>query len=160
MALNLDVLSMAKPWVLFGISLAVSLAACGPNIPPAKFYHAQHGVVTSKDPRLAAVRDGCGTTVYAQGININGKTVTDRNEAIDAWSQHLVDQVYQPGAGAIAGTQGALAVATGDPSLATQTNASRTASFKKPPYDARLNALEKQTWECVKQQGWTKPPQT
>lgn len=136
----------------------LSLAACGPSIPEAKFYHAQHGVVTSKDSRLAAVRDACGKTVYAQGININGKVVTDRNAAIDAWSQHLVDQVYQPGAGAIAGTQGALAVATGDPSIATRSSSSSGASYKKPPYDSRLNELEKQTWDCVKQQGWTKHP--
>ncbi|MCH9764550.1 MAG: hypothetical protein K0U34_00955 [Alphaproteobacteria bacterium] len=141
-----------------GVALCVVAlgAGCGPNIPKAKFYHAQHGVVASDDARLAAVRNACGKTAYAQGITIDGKLVTDRDVAIKAWTKHLVEQVMVPGAGAIAGTQGALAVATGDPSIATSTPSSARSQFKKPPYDARLNELENQTWACVEQHGWKK----
>jgi len=136
--------------------LASVISGCGPSVPKAKFYHAQHGVVTSDDARLAAVRNSCGKTAYADGVTIDGKVVTDRDVVLKAWSQHLVDQVMAPGAGAIAGTQGALAVSSGDPSIATQYSAPSTSSFKKPPYDARMNELEKKTWDCVNKNGWTK----
>lgn len=142
--------------VAFAFAVAAGAGGCGTNIPKAKFYHPQHGEVTSDDARLTAVREACGKTVYAQGITINGKVVTSRDEALSAWSQHLVDQAMPPGAGAVAGMQGALAVSSGDPSLATQTSGSTGTSIQKPDYDARLNALEKETWVCVEQQGWTK----
>ncbi len=148
-------------WVLkdgrvLGLCAAVIIGGCGPSIPKAKFYHAQHGVVSSDDARLAAVRTQCGKTAYAGGITIDGKVVTDRDVAVKAWTRHLVDQVMKPGAGAIAGTQGALAVATGNPNIATQSARPSTRDFKKPPYDARMNELEKKTWDCVKNNGWAK----
>ena len=133
---------------------------CGTNIPSAKFYHAQHGVVASDDPRLVAVRQACGKTAYAQGITIDGKLVTDRDTALNAWSRFWVDQVMPPGAGAIAGTQGALAVSTGNPGYATQHTPSGKPQFKRPAYSDRLDQLEKETWNCVEKNGWTNQKKT
>lgn len=117
--------------VAFAFAVAAGAGGCGANIPKAKFYHPQHGEVTSDDARLTAVREACGKTVYAQGITINGKVLTSRDEALSAWSQHTVDQAMPPGAGAVASMQeGALAVSSGDPSLATQNSGSAGTSIQ------------------------------
>lgn len=140
----------------FGLVLAFAVTSgCASSIPNAKFQHAVHGVVPADHPELESVRVTCGLKAYAEGIKINGTVVTSRAVAIEAYTKHLMDQVYQPGAGAIAGTQGALAVATGNPELATSTSSSRS-QITKPPFNARYEELEKKTWDCVNAAGWTR----
>jgi hypothetical protein len=146
-----------RPSFLLATILPILVSACGPNIPKANFYHAQHGTVASDDPRLVSVRQSCGKTVYAQGITIDGKVVTDRDIAIKAWTRNLMDQAMPPGAGAIAGTNAALAVSSGNPALATG-GAQQASQIQRPSYSDRLNQLENETWACVEKAGWTKQP--
>lgn len=141
-------------------ALGLLLASCSSAAPKAQYSHVEYGSIGSDHPQLVAAREECGKVAYAQGIEINGQRVTDRAVAIKAWAQFMVDQVMKPGAGAIAGTQGALAVSTGNPNLATQPGSvhasSANTSLKKPPYAARMDELEQQVWDCVTEKGFIK----
>ncbi len=57
------------------------------------------------------------------------------------------------GSGAAAGVQTALAVRTRDMTYANQPAPAPT-SWKQPDYKARLDELEKQTWDCVEGAGF------
>ena len=81
----------------------------------------------SDDPRLISARDACAKAIYAKGININGKKVTNRKVAIS----HLI-------------------------TYATAGGGQPKPRAGKAPFEDRLLKLENMTWECVKKKGFVK----
>lgn len=139
----------------FACVLAVAaLGGCGGSVKQPEFRHMTLGVVPGGDPRVVAVRDQCGKAAYAKGIEIDGRKVTDRNVALDARATNLVNQAFPPGAGAMAGVQGAMAVRTGNPNYGVTPGASATQELKMPPYSKQLDELERETWTCVEKAGF------
>ncbi len=145
-----------------GLGVPALLAGCSSNTSVAifdstpKFSHATHGVVSRDDPRLSAAIAECGKQSYAQGITIDGRLVTDRNEASAAWSRYVLDHVSGAGSGAgsSAGTVDTRSGSLDPPGLATQDASSTSSRFKKPHFYARFRELEQQTWACVERRGW------
>lgn len=142
------------------VALTLGLAACGStsSLPKAQFQHAQLGVVTADHPEFAKAEKACGDQVYAEGIEMNGRRITNRAEAGKIWANDMVNLAFPPGAGAVAGMQGALAVSTGNPNAGAGMSAGQSGALPRPPYHQAFTAMEDRVFDCLEAKGFTRMP--
>ena len=148
------------PWLL-GCLLAMS--GCGQTPKLTDMEHAQHGIVPREHPAFASDLNECATPVYARGLTVNGRRITDRPAATAAYLGWLkATYTYTDAAEAPAPPtvppprpkQAAAkpAVPRGDPSLVT--GSTPAASQAEPQFVKDYFAYEKATWDCVRAKGW------
>ena len=157
--------------VVFLVALGV-VTSCATYTPPPKtknimyYEHPVHGEVTKESEVFAEASRACENIVYSSGVMIDEVLVTERSKLEEISNEHR--KAYTSArlrndmsvSGAYAGTQGALAVSTGNLNLGTSQNNSKKVDpvsyyldYRKldlPEHIDQIHALNKEHIECIK----------
>lgn len=147
------------------ISLASVLASCATK--NQYFMHKEYGQGNNENPHYVKDRDGCKKSVYANGVNSEGKIITAAEEIeslekeYDEWLIKSFMEAYKKGSGsyAHAGASAAVAVTSGNTSgntsgISNQPVKSELAALPEKYKD--LDRLRSEVRPCLTGKGWAK----
>lgn len=142
--------------IILALGLALAAAACGPSPKLTDMEHAQHGIVPREHIAFTADLNDCATPVYARGLVVNGRKLTDRQGATAAY-QGWLKEAYTytdaaeapprpPAKAKLVAQRDARSLVTGSTSGVAQA---------EPAFVKDYFAFEKATWDCVRAKGWS-----
>ena len=143
------------------ISLVSVLSSCATK--NQYFMHKEYGEGNSENPQFVKDRDDCKKSVYANGVNSDGKIITAAEEIetlekeYDDWLIKSFMEAYKKGSGsyAHAGASAAVAVTSGNTSgISNQPVKSELAPLPEKYKD--LDRLRAEVRPCLAGKGWVK----